>query len=99
MTCNPRILYFISAWKKGRFDVEYFYDHENRLMARKDNHGNTTQFLYGDVAFPKLVTHIYSPRYLLNYNRLAKISQSIDINTKTTHLFILQGEQTCSFSV
>lgn len=49
-------------WKNGRFDVEYFYDHENRLVARKDNHGNTTQFLYGDVTFPKLVTHIYSPR-------------------------------------
>lgn len=50
------------AWKKGRFEVEYFYDHENRLVARKDNHGNTTQFLYGDATFPSLVTHIYSPR-------------------------------------
>jgi len=50
------------AWKKGRFDVEYFYDHEGRLMARKDNHGNTTQFLYTDLNHPNLVTHIYSPR-------------------------------------
>lgn len=50
------------AWKRGRFDVEYFYDHEGRLVARKDNHGNATQFIYADVQRKELVTHIYSPR-------------------------------------
>ena len=50
------------AWKAGRFEVDYFYDHHDRLVARKDNHGNSTQFFYGDVNHPDLVTHVYSPR-------------------------------------
>ncbi|CAG7727590.1 unnamed protein product [Allacma fusca] len=50
------------VWKEGRFEVDYFYDSEGRLVARKDNHGNTTQFFYADVIHPMSVTHIYSPR-------------------------------------
>jgi len=50
------------VWKHGRFDVEYLYDHESRLVGRKDNHGNLTQFFYSDVDHPDLVTFIYSHR-------------------------------------
>ena len=50
------------AAKSGRFNIRYFYDHEDRLVARKDNFGNVTQFLYTDTRHADKVTHIYSPR-------------------------------------
>ncbi|CAL4070306.1 unnamed protein product [Meganyctiphanes norvegica] len=52
----------IRASKSGRFNIRYFYDHEDKLIARKDNFGNITQFLYTDQRHPDQVTHIYSPR-------------------------------------
>ncbi|XP_068237244.1 teneurin-a [Palaemon carinicauda] len=52
----------VRAAKSGRFNIRYFYDHEDRLVARKDNFGNVTQFLYTDQRHPDQVTHIYSPR-------------------------------------
>ncbi|XP_037803536.1 teneurin-a-like [Penaeus monodon] len=52
----------VRAAKSGRFNIRYMYDHENRLVARKDNFGNVTQFLYTDQRHPDQVTHIYSPR-------------------------------------
>lgn len=36
----------VRATKRGRFDVRYYYDHLDRLAARKDNYGNVTQFFY-----------------------------------------------------
>ncbi|XP_050300219.1 teneurin-a isoform X3 [Anthonomus grandis grandis] len=50
------------ATKKGRFDVRYFYDHIDRLLVRKDNFGNITQFFYNNDQRPQEVTQIYSPR-------------------------------------
>lgn len=52
----------VRAAKSGRFNIRYLYDHEDRLVARKDNFGNVTQFLYTDQRHPDKVTHIYSPR-------------------------------------
>lgn len=52
----------VRAAKSGRFNIRYLYDHEDRLVARKDNFGNVTQFLYTDQRHPDQVTHIYSPR-------------------------------------
>ncbi|KAJ8966139.1 hypothetical protein NQ314_003718 [Rhamnusium bicolor] len=50
------------ATKRGRFDVRYFYDHMDRLSARKDNFGNVTQFFYNNERNPREVSQIYSPR-------------------------------------
>jgi YD repeat-containing protein len=52
----------IRATKKGRFDVRYFYDHLSRLVVRKDNVNNVTQFFYNNKDRPFEVSQIYSPR-------------------------------------
>nr|CAH7727154.1 unnamed protein product [Callosobruchus chinensis] len=52
----------VRATKRGRFDVRYFYDHMDRLSARKDNFGNVTQFFYNNPLRPMEVSQIYSPR-------------------------------------
>ncbi|KAL1116307.1 hypothetical protein AAG570_005802 [Ranatra chinensis] len=52
----------VRATKRGRFDVRYYYDHLDRLSARKDNYGNVTQFFYTNHVRPNEVTHIHSPR-------------------------------------
>jgi len=54
----------VRALKKGVFDVRYFYDHQRRLIGRRDQHGNVTQFFYANVDRPLQVTHIFSPRDL-----------------------------------
>lgn len=52
----------IRAVKPERFAISYLYDHERRLIARKDNFGNVTQFQYQDPRHPDRVTHIYNAR-------------------------------------
>ena len=52
----------VRAIKRGRFDVRYYYDHLDRLSARKDNYGNVTQFFYNNQKRPYEVNQIYSPR-------------------------------------
>ncbi|XP_050083154.1 teneurin-a isoform X2 [Anopheles aquasalis] len=52
----------IRATKRGRFDIRYFYDHLNRLITRKDNFGNVTQFFYTNQRRRSEISHIYSPR-------------------------------------
>lgn len=52
----------IRATKRGRFDVRYSYDHLNRLVTRKDNFGNVTQFFYNNQERQNEVSQIYSPR-------------------------------------
>ncbi|XP_008203483.1 teneurin-a isoform X4 [Nasonia vitripennis] len=52
----------VRATKRGRFDVRYYYDHLDRLAARKDNYGNVTQFFYNNQKRPYEVSQIYSPR-------------------------------------
>ena len=54
----------IRAQKKGVFDVRYYYDHQRRLVGRRDHHGNVTQFFYANPAKPLQVSHIFSPRDL-----------------------------------
>lgn len=44
--------------------VRYYYDHQRRLIGRRDHHGNVTQFFYGNAQRPHQVTHIFSPRDL-----------------------------------
>ena len=52
----------IRASKPDRFTIDYLYDHERRLIARKDNFGNVTQFQYQDLNHPDRVTHVYNSR-------------------------------------
>ncbi|KAL7300753.1 hypothetical protein TKK_0006730 [Trichogramma kaykai] len=52
----------VRATKRGRFDIKYYYDHLDRLSARKDNYGNVTQFFYNNQQRPYEVSQIYSPR-------------------------------------
>nr|XP_018915751.1 PREDICTED: teneurin-a isoform X2 [Bemisia tabaci] len=52
----------VRVLKRGRFDVHYFYDHIDRLVARKDNYGNVTQFFYTNQENPNIITQIFSPR-------------------------------------
>ena len=52
----------VKASKADRFEIDYVYDHKDRLVARKDNFQNVTQFHYGDPAHPERVTHVYSSR-------------------------------------
>ncbi|XP_055602719.1 teneurin-a [Uranotaenia lowii] len=52
----------IRATKRGRFDVRYYYDHLSRLITRKDNFGNVTQFFYNNQERLNEVSQIYSPR-------------------------------------
>jgi len=49
--------------------VEYFYDYQNRLVARKHYTGYIIQYYYADESRPHLVTHIYdqNTRQLLTY--------------------------------
>ena len=42
----------------------YFYDHQRRLIGRRDQHGNVTQFFYANLERRYQVTHIFSPRDL-----------------------------------
>ncbi|XP_031628947.1 teneurin-a isoform X5 [Contarinia nasturtii] len=52
----------VRAQKRGRFDIHYYYDHMNRLITRKDNYGNVTQFFYNNKERLHQVSQIYSPR-------------------------------------
>lgn len=52
----------VRATKRGRFDVRYYYDHLSRLITRKDNFGNVTQFFYNNNERPYEISQIYSPR-------------------------------------
>lgn len=45
---------------RGKYEVKFFYDAQNRLAMRKDHFGNMTQFFYADLKRPHLVTHIYN---------------------------------------
>ncbi|GAB6032657.1 hypothetical protein CHUAL_011535 [Chamberlinius hualienensis] len=54
--------HMVRATQLGRYDVWYYYDSFDRLVARKDHFGNITQFFYVNPNSPHEVTHIYNPR-------------------------------------
>lgn len=39
-------------------EINYLYDSKGRLSARIDNFGNHTQYIYGDIKRPQLLTHL-----------------------------------------
>ena len=51
----------IHAQRPNRYDIWYFYDAYNRLIARKDKSRQTLiQYFYGDVLHTARVTHMYN---------------------------------------
>jgi YD repeat-containing protein len=46
--------------RASRYDVRYLYDSNGRLSVRKDSYGNVTQYFYGDILRPNLVTHTFN---------------------------------------
>lgn len=59
---DARGLLAVVAKPVGGHRVRYHYDHQRRLVARRDQLGNITQFLYGDRRHGHRVTHVYRPR-------------------------------------
>lgn len=53
----------IHAIKKDGYKVWFFYDHMSRLIASKDDQGNTTQFLYTSLESASLITHVHYPTH------------------------------------
>ena len=50
----------VRAFEKGKYNIHYFYDAMDRLVARKDSIGNyLTQFFYADISEKERITHIY----------------------------------------
>ena len=53
----------IGAWAEDRrWTFTLGYDHLNRVYLYRDNKGNVTQFIYGRVDKPHLITHVHDPR-------------------------------------
>lgn len=50
------------AKERRGHEVEYFYDSDGRIVAKKENNQDSTQYLYGDVRHRDLITHIYNPK-------------------------------------
>ncbi|XP_074593790.1 teneurin-m-like isoform X2 [Brevipalpus obovatus] len=46
--------------KVGKHDVRYMYDSRGRLCVRHDSTNNITQYFYGDIERPHLVTHMFN---------------------------------------
>ncbi|XP_045492328.1 teneurin-m isoform X2 [Colias croceus] len=53
---------FIHAFERDKFQVWYYYDARNRLVAWKDDKENITQFFYTNPQTPNLITHMHHPK-------------------------------------
>ncbi|CAG2121986.1 unnamed protein product, partial [Medioppia subpectinata] len=58
-TYNP-LGQLMRAHRPSRYDVNYMYDSRGRLSVRKDSYNNVTQYFYGDLLRPHLVTHMFN---------------------------------------
>ncbi|KAF4528732.1 hypothetical protein B566_EDAN008998 [Ephemera danica] len=54
--------YLEHAFEKEKFQTWYHYDERGRLIAWKDDKGNTTQYFYANPSTPELVTHVHYPK-------------------------------------
>ena len=53
----------IHGWSsKRQWSFTIGYDHLGRVNVYKDIHGNVTQFIYGQLDDPHLITHVHHPR-------------------------------------
>ncbi|XP_038213466.1 teneurin-m isoform X5 [Zerene cesonia] len=53
---------FVHAFERDKFQVWYYYDDRNRLVAWKDDKENITQFFYTNPQTPNLITHMHHPK-------------------------------------
>ncbi|XP_028969053.1 teneurin-m [Galendromus occidentalis] len=52
----------VHAWQTRSYDIHFFYDSRNRLIATKNHRGNITQFVYADPIHPDRVTQMHQPK-------------------------------------
>ena len=53
----------IGGWAfDRRWSFTLAYDHLNRVYLYRDNQGNVTQFIYGRLDEPNLITHVHYPK-------------------------------------
>ncbi|XP_037506639.1 teneurin-m isoform X6 [Rhipicephalus sanguineus] len=57
----------VHAFELHQYEVQYVYDAQNRLIARKDHRGNITQFIYADLQRPTAITHMHYPKDSLTF--------------------------------
>ncbi|KAG8200277.1 hypothetical protein JTE90_021927 [Oedothorax gibbosus] len=50
------------AYQLHQYETFYYYDHKNRLIARKDHRGNVTQYFYSDPLHEDRLTHLHYPK-------------------------------------
>ncbi|XP_045763059.1 teneurin-m isoform X8 [Maniola jurtina] len=53
---------FVHAFERDKFQMWYYYDDRNRLVAWKDDKDNITQFFYTNPQTPNLITHMHYPK-------------------------------------
>ncbi|XP_048481184.1 teneurin-m isoform X4 [Plutella xylostella] len=53
---------FVHAFEREKFQMWYYYDDRNRLVAWKDDKSNVTQFFYANPQTPNLITHMHFPK-------------------------------------
>ncbi|CAH2092375.1 unnamed protein product [Euphydryas editha] len=53
---------FVHAFERDKFQMWYYYDDRNRLVAWKDDKDNITQFFYTNPQSPNLITHVHYPK-------------------------------------
>ncbi|XP_076362879.1 teneurin transmembrane protein Ten-m isoform X2 [Tachypleus tridentatus] len=73
------------AFELHQYEVKYFYDANDRLIARKDHRGNITQFLYADPKYSHLITHVHYPKSDLTF---------VLIYDTNNHLIYMKQEKT-----
>ncbi|OQR79684.1 teneurin-3-like [Tropilaelaps mercedesae] len=52
----------VHAWQNRAYDIHFFYDQRDRLIATKDHRGGITQLVYADPLHPERVTHVHHPK-------------------------------------
>ncbi|CAK1578856.1 unnamed protein product [Parnassius mnemosyne] len=53
---------FVHAFERDKFQMWYYYDDRNRLVAWKNDKNNVTQFFYANPQTPNLITHMHHPK-------------------------------------
>lgn len=64
-------------------EINYLYDSRGRLSARIDNFGNRTQYIYGDIKRPHLLTHLIQ----FNIDRPSNEAQSQSRPLITSYIY------------
>ncbi|GFU07605.1 teneurin-m [Nephila pilipes] len=71
------------AFQLHQYEAFYYYDHKDRLIARKDHRGHVTQFFFSDPLHDDRVTHLHYPKDEITF---------IYIYDSSGHLMYIQQE-------